>query len=99
MYLCKVTGTTIATRKNESFRTAKLLVVQPVATDGEPSGANDMLALDPGFGAGVGDVVLVAKQGQVVHQIMHDTSVPANVIIVGVVDDWQADDDVLFDLG
>lgn len=91
MYLCKVTGTAVATRKNESFRTAKLLVVRRISTDGEPAEAKDMLALDPGFGAGVGDVVLVAKQGQVVHQIMDDTSVPANVIIIGVVDDWDAD--------
>lgn len=91
MYLCRVTGTTVATRKNESFRTAKLLVVQRVATDGEPAEAKDMLALDPGFGAGVGDVVLVARQGQVVHQIMENASIPANVIIIGVVDDWEAD--------
>lgn len=91
MNLCKVTGTTVSTRKNESFRSAKLLVVQPLSTDGQPSSAKDMLALDPGFGAGVGDVVLVAKQGQVVHQIMNDKSVPANVIIIGVVDDWESE--------
>lgn len=86
-----VTGTTVATRKNESFRAAKLLVVRQVSTDGQLTESKDMLALDPGFGAGVGDVVLVAKQGQVVHQIMHDSSVPANVIIVGVVDDWESE--------
>lgn len=91
MHLCKVTGTTVATRKSEAFRTAKLLVVQPVTTEGDPDGGKDMLALDPGFGAGLGDIVLVAKQGQVVHQIMDDQTVPANVIIVGVVDDWEAD--------
>ena len=91
MYLCRVTGMAVATRKNESFRTAKLLIVQPVSTDGELSHASDMLALDPGFGAGVGDAVLVAKQGQVVHQIMDDASVPANVIIIGIVDDWEVE--------
>ena len=89
MHLCRVTGTTVATRKNPSFRTAKLLVVHPLSADGSLRGEKDMLALDPGFGAGIGDVVLVAKQGQVVHQIMDDDSVPANVIIVGVVDDWE----------
>lgn len=92
MQLCKVTGTTVATQKNETFRSAKLLVVQPVHTDGELADKKDMLALDPGFGAGLGDVVLVAKQGQVVHQIMNDRHVPANVIVIGVVDDWQAED-------
>lgn len=91
MYLCKVTGTTVATRKNASFRTAKLLVVQRLSATGEPVDHVDMLALDPGFGAGEDDVVLVARQGQVVHQIMGDASVPANVIVVGVVDDWEID--------
>lgn len=82
---------TVAAQKNETFRAAKLLVVQMIGTDGEASGSREMLALDPGFGAGTGDVVLVARQGQVVHQIMNDDSVPANVIIVGVVDDWEVD--------
>ena len=91
MHLCKVTGTAVATRKNPSFQTAKLLVVHPLSDDGRLRGAKDMLALDPGFGAGIGDVVLVAKQGQVVHQIMEDDSVPANVIVVGVVDDWEVE--------
>lgn len=91
MHLCRVTGTTVATQKNETFRTSKLLVVQPMTAEGGPAESRDMLALDPGFGAGVGDVVLVARQGQVVHQILQDDSVPANVIIVGVVDDWEID--------
>ncbi len=92
MHLCRVTGMTVATQKNETFRTAKLLVVRTLRTDGENDAAREMLALDPGFGAGTGDVVLVARQGQVVHQIMEDDSVPANVIVVGVVDDWNVDD-------
>lgn len=91
MYLCRVTGTTVATQKNETFRAAKLLVVQTIGTDGKPDGSREMLALDAGLGAGTGDVVLVARQGQVVHQIMNDDSVPANVIIVGIVDDWEVD--------
>lgn len=91
MYLCRVTGTTVATRKNDAFRTAKLLVVQLISSDGASTITADMLALDPGFGAGIGDVVLVAKQGQVVHQIMRDNSIPANVVVVGVVDDWEVD--------
>lgn len=91
MHLCRVTGMTVATQKNETFRTAKLLIVQSIGADGEVDGASEMLALDPGLGAGTGDVVLVARQGQVVHQIMNDDTVPANVIVVGVVDDWQVD--------
>lgn len=88
MHLCKVTGTVVATRKQESLRPAKLLVVHPVDKDGIVIGTKDMLALDPKYGAGIGDYVLVAKEGAVVAQIMEADDVSANVIIVGVVDDW-----------
>ena len=88
MYLCRVTGNVVAPKKNETFRRSKLLVVHPVDREGNFIGHKDMLALDPKFSAGVGDYVLVAKQGQVVHQIMGDKTIPANLIIVGVVDDW-----------
>lgn len=88
MLLCKVTGTVVATRKQEAFRPAKLLVVHRVDAEGNLDGEKDMLALDPRYGAGVGDYVLVAKEGAVVAQLMEADGVSANVIIVGVVDDW-----------
>jgi len=88
MFLCRVTGTIVATRKDERFRKGKLLVVHPVDVAGELDGIKDMLAIDPGYGAGVGDVVLVAREGAVVRQLMKSDDVPANVVILGVVDDW-----------
>lgn len=92
MYLCKVTGTVVATRKLSAFRTSKLLVVHPVDVQGDPKGVNDMLALDPKYGAGVGDYVLVAREGAVVQQLLEgDDGIAANVVIVGVVDDWSYD--------
>lgn len=91
MLLCKVTGTVVATRKQEAFRPAKLLVVHRVDAEGNLAGEQDMLALDPRYGAGVGDYVLVAKEGAVVAQLMEAEGVSANVIIVGVVDDWTYD--------
>lgn len=90
MYLCQVTGMVVATRKDESFRTAKLLVVHPVDLEGRLVGDKDQLALDPRFGAGLGDYVLVAREGAVVAQLMGTDDVPANVIVLGVVDDWAA---------
>ena len=89
MFLCKVTGTVVATRKAEVFRTSKLLVVHPVDSEGQVRGEKDMLALDPGFDAGVGDYVLVAREGAVVAQMLASDEVPANVIVLGVVDDWN----------
>ena len=97
MQLCQVTGTVVATRKSEHFRTSKLLIVHPVNAEGERTGIRDLLALDPGFDAGIGDVVMVAKEGAVVAQMLDADrdaaagSTPANVIITAVVDDWQHD--------
>ncbi len=92
MFLCKVTGTVVATRKQEVFRTSKLLIVHPVDLDGELDGDDDMLALDPKFNAGVGDYVLVAREGQAVKQVIGEPT-PTNVIIVGVVDEWSVEVD------
>jgi len=91
MQLCKVTGTIVASEKNEALRDGKLLIVHPITTGGELDGEQDQLAIDPGHGAGVGDVVLVAREGAVVRQIIGREDVPANVIILGVVDEWTAE--------
>ena len=96
MHLCKVTGSVVATRKHERLRRAKLLLVRRVGLDGEvrPDAAEEV-ALDPKFDAGVGDLVMTAKQGTVVQQLMDadlssgEQRTPANVIIVAVVDDLE----------
>lgn len=81
----------MAPQKHASFEGSKLLIVHPIDVDGSLSGEAELLALEPGFGAGVGDVVLVAKEGAAVAQVMASDDVPANVIILGVVDDWSAE--------
>jgi len=87
MILCKVTGTVVAPRKDVRFRTSKMLIVHPVDAHGDLDGVKDMLALDPGYGAGIDDIVLVAKEGAVAAQLL-GTDAPANVVILGVVDSW-----------
>ena len=90
MYLCKVTGTVVATRKQESLRPAKMLVVHQVDEHGDVlAEAKEMLALDPKYGAGIGDYVLVVREGKAVAQLMGSEAVSANVVIVGVVDAWS----------
>ncbi|MDA0685115.1 MAG: EutN/CcmL family microcompartment protein [Bacteroidetes bacterium] len=91
MFLCRVTGTIVSSRKDPSLQAGKLLVVHPIDTLGDLDGEMDMLAIDPGYGAGMDDVVIVAREGSVVKQLMQTGEVPANVIILGVVDDWTAE--------
>lgn len=94
MQLCHVTGTLVSTRKHNALRKGKLLIVRPVDTEGNFLKSRDLLAMDPGFDAGIGDKVLIAKEGQVVAQLLDlenpaDAPTPANVVIIGVVDDWS----------
>ncbi|MEM7786140.1 MAG: hypothetical protein AAF594_00300, partial [Bacteroidota bacterium] len=62
--------------------------------DGAEAGRAEEVALDPGLDAGLGDAVLVAKEGAVVAGLLDTESgvrpTPANVVIVAIVDDWTA---------
>ncbi|MBN8705174.1 MAG: ethanolamine utilization protein EutN [Bacteroidetes bacterium] len=84
MILAKVTGTVVAPVKNNNLDSSKLLIVQPIGLDGKPDGS-DLLAIDFSS-AGVGDTVLVAQEGDVVKQMTGSDKMPANAIIMGVVD-------------
>jgi ethanolamine utilization protein EutN len=88
MKLCKVIGTVVSTQKNDELRPAKLLVVKPIALNGAFTKELDIIAIDTSD-AGAGDLVLVAQEGAVVEQVMNSTKVPANAIIMGVVDGFE----------
>lgn len=94
MYLARVIGTVVATEKRAPLAGRRLLLVAAVGLDGEPLGKTEDVALDPGLDAGVGDVVLVAKEGAVVADLLDagrdGPATPANVVITAVVDEWSA---------
>ena len=95
MYLARVTGTVVATQKLDRLRGHRLLVVQKLSLDGSASDATEDVALDPGLDAGLGDAVLVAKEGAVVADLLDRAAppdalpTPANVVVVAVVDAWS----------
>ncbi len=92
MYLSRVTGSVVASQKTEPFVGRRLLVVERIGLDGADLGGPEDVALDPGLSAGVGDVVLVAKEGAVVATLLDgagDPPTPANVVVVAVVDAWD----------
>ncbi|MCI0706874.1 MAG: EutN/CcmL family microcompartment protein [Ignavibacteriae bacterium] len=89
MTLSKVTGTIVATQKNESLKGYKVLIVQPIDLDGKPIG-RDMLAIDH-VDAGVGDTVLVVQEGAAAQQLLKRKDVPVHTIIVAVVDGLSVD--------
>jgi microcompartment protein CcmK/EutM len=95
MNLCRVTGSVVATAKHERLTGHRLLLVRPLALDGTVTDRAEEVALDPGLDAGIGDTVLIAKEGAVVADLFDRapdvTPTPANVVIVAVVEAWTAD--------
>jgi ethanolamine utilization protein EutN len=88
--LARVTGTLTSSDKDAELAGYKLLVVQPLSLDDEPDG-DELIAVDK-VDAGVGDKVLVVKEGNAARQLTGRVRVPLQAVVVGVVDhvDWLA---------
>ncbi len=61
MILARVVGNVVATQKDSRYEGGRLLLVQPIDTDGSSLGA-EMIALDS-LDAGEGDTVVVVREG------------------------------------
>lgn len=85
MYLARVEGSVIATRKHASFNGWRLLICQPISLAGEPEGA-PQVALDP-VGAGMHQRVIISSDGAAARQTVRDNRSPARWLVVGVVDE------------
>lgn len=88
MQLAKVLGDIVATRKDENLSGLTLLVLQPLAADGSPSGRT-LVAVDS-VGAGVGETVFFVR-GKEASFPWYPTEVPVDAGIVGIVDHWDFD--------
>ena len=84
MILCKVTGTLVATQKNEHLKDKKLLIVQPIDLQGKFIG-RDIVAIDS-VDAGINDTVLIIQEGQGAAQVLGNKKVPVHSVVVSVVD-------------
>lgn len=86
MFLAKVKGNVVSTHKNENLISHKLLILHPIDLDGNYIGKKDIIAVDQ-LGAGIGEVVLAAKEGAAVEQILGHSKAPIHTIIIAIVDD------------
>ena len=88
MTLCKVMGNVVATAHHPSFDGRKLLIVQPLDERGAAVG-DSFLAVDM-VQAGVGDMVLVNREGNGNRQLLKmGPIVPIRSLIVGIVDHYE----------
>jgi ethanolamine utilization protein EutN len=90
MYIGRVSGTVVATIKNELYMGRKLLVVDRLNLQGRATQKYD-IAVDL-VQAGVGDVVLVLDEGNSARQIVGcEPDGAIRAVIVGIVDEVDID--------
>ena len=92
MILARVIGNVWSTRKEESLRGLKFLVVQPITLEYDSSdslvGIRDtgstVIAADK-LGAGETEIVMIVG-GSSARQTMEDKSIPVDSMVVGIID-------------
>ena len=84
MILGKVVGTVVTTISHRDYKNRMLLIVQPLVLEGE-SPDDDFIALDNTH-AGIGDTVLVNREGNGARQVLKNPDACIISVIVGIVD-------------
>ncbi len=84
MILGKICGTIHSTINHNFYDNRKLLVVDKLDLEGNPTGAY-LVAVDH-VGAGAGETVIVIDEGNSARSIVKDDMAPLRSIIVGIVD-------------
>ena len=87
MFLAKVIGTVVATRKDPALTGTKLLVIQPLDPEHRPSG-KPLVATDS-VGAGAAEEVFYVRGREASFPFL-PAEVPADATIIGIVDHWHA---------
>ena len=84
MIIARVVGNVIATQKQQSHEGKKILLIQPLDLEGQPSG-DVFVALDA-VDAGIGDRVLAVQEGFSAMTSVGHTESPIDAAVVGVID-------------
>lgn len=88
MIVGKVVGTVVTTMSHPDYKNRRLLVIQPLRMDGQEVG--DFIALD-NTQAGIGDTVLVNREGNGSRQILDQPQGSVISVVVGIVDSLHID--------
>ena len=91
MILAKVVGTIVTTISHPHYKNRRLLVVQPLTLEGRFSAPeDDFIALD-NTQAGIGDTVLINREGNGARQALKNPDACVISVIVGIVDSVYAE--------
>ena len=84
MIIARVVGNVIATQKQQSHEGKKILLIQPLDLEGQPSG-DVFVALDA-VDAGIGDRVLAVQEGFSAMTSVGHVESPIDAAVIGVID-------------
>ncbi len=84
MIICRVIGDIVSTVKNKEFTGKKIMIVQPLDLDDQAEG-EALLALDS-VQAGIGDRVLVMREGGSARIVFNNNNIPVQAVITAIVD-------------
>jgi microcompartment protein CcmK/EutM len=85
VFLARVVGTVVATRKDPGLANTTLLVIQPLRPDRTAAG-RALVAVDS-VGAGTGEHVFYVRGREAALPFL-PSEVPTDAAIVGIVDHW-----------
>ncbi len=88
MFLARIIGTVVATRKEESLVGLRFMLLQPLDEKGKPAGSH-VVAADA-VGAGVDEVVLYAS-GSSARQTVATDKRPCDAVVMAIVDRLEVD--------
>ena len=84
MYIGRIIGTVVATRKDENLVGSKLMITQPLNVKLKPIG-EPLIAVDK-VGAGIGELIIYTK-GTAARIAAKKMDSPIDISIVGIIDE------------
>jgi microcompartment protein CcmK/EutM len=88
MFLARVEGNVVATRKHPSFEGWRLVICQPINGAGNAEGV-PQVAIDA-HGAGMHQRVIISSDGMAARKAVGDDKSPARWMVIGIVDEMEA---------
>jgi microcompartment protein CcmK/EutM len=93
MFIARVVGDVVATHRHGNLGGHKLLLIRRLSLAGDEEGA-EVIALDV-IGVGIGERVLVVQEGNAARSLFRSKTIPAQSVVVGVVDELQVEMDLI----
>lgn len=87
MLLARVEGNIVATRKHPSLDGFRLVICQPIGSDGKPEGT-PQIAIDC-HGAGMHQEVVISSDGLSARKTVGDNLSPVRWLVIGIVDEHE----------